>query len=91
MPDAHHWSAYDSDARNGQATMDFRARCTMWRTGGQAQAKAMGEVVELEVGEGLESTNDLHGTVVGRRGNHPTATMGGHGQKEANSARSHQR
>jgi hypothetical protein len=45
-----------------------------------AQAEAVGEVVELEVGEGLESTNDLHGTVVGRRGN------GGHGQKEANSA-----
>mgnify|MGYP001180378734 CR=1 FL=1 len=66
MPDARHWSAYDSDARNGQATMDFRARCTMWTTEGQAQAEAVGEVVELEVGEGLERTNDLQGTVVGR-------------------------
>ena len=40
--------------------------------GGRAQAEAMGEVVELEVGEGLDSTNDLHGIVVGRRGNQPT-------------------
>ena len=37
-----------------------------------AQAEAVGEVVELEVGEGLDSTNDLHGIVVGRRGNQPT-------------------
>ena len=40
--------------------------------GGRAQAEAMMEVVEFEVGEGLDSTNDLHGIVVGRRGNQPT-------------------
>ena len=41
--------------------------------GGGAQAEAVGEGVELEVGEGLDSTNDLHGTVEGTRGNHPNA------------------
>ena len=40
--------------------------------GGRAQAEAMMEVVEFEVGEGLDSTNDLHGIVVGTRGNQPT-------------------